>query len=95
MIEHRSVMNLVAHAEPQYRRVFPASTIRKRPQSAAQWRSTRLRRLPPVIFFTLGLYAGTCVLVEDGIALLGVGNDANVTLVYDVPSVVSLFDRLR
>ena len=34
------------------------------------------------------------MLVEDGVALLGVGDEANVSLVFDVPSVVSLFDRL-
>ena len=95
MIEHRSVMSLVAHAEPQYRRVFPRfDDPETPPERCAVALNYVFDAFHQSFFFTLGLYAGTCVLVEDGIALLGVGNDANVSLVYDVPSVVSLFDRL-
>ena len=95
MIEHRSVMNLVAHAEPQYRRVFPRfDDPETPPERCAVALNYVFDAFHQSFFFTLGLYAGTCVLVEDGVALLGVGDEANVSLVFDVPSVVSLFDRL-
>ena len=93
MIEHASLRCLMRHAEAPYRGVLGAYESRA-PERCAIAFNYVFDAFQQSYFFTLGLYGGTCVLVRDGLALLDVGDDARVTLLYDVASVLALYEHM-
>ena len=85
LVEHGGVVNLLVRSAP----LFSATSIGENPRCGISLNYI-FDAFQQAFFSPLAVHGGTCIMLESGLALMTLEKDANIDVLYDVPSVMAL-----